>query len=127
VAYYTTYAPGQLSTDPCIPGNLGLSRLYAVDYLTGEAVLNYNNLDNNGVANNDSESTAGNERGEDAFGNVLRRADRSVELGIGIPSGIVVLLSPVGDPKLLIGCGGGLCSEDPAPGGAVYPIYWRPY
>ena len=127
VAYYTTYAPGTLNTSPCDPGNLGISRLYAVDYLTGEAVLNFNNEENNGSSNNDSESTANNSRAESDSGNVLRKADRSVDLGVGIPSGIVVLLPPSGDAKLLIGCGGGLCSEDPVPGGTVYPIYWRTY
>lgn len=120
MAYYITYTPGQLNTVPCIPGNLGVSRLHAVDYLTGEAVLNY-------ADSNDSESTANNDRATNDEGDVLRRKDRSVDLGIGIPSGIVVLLPPSGDAELLIGCGGGLCSQDPFPGGTIYPIYWRSY
>lgn len=127
VAYYTTYAPGALNVDPCVPGNLGVSRLYALDYLTGEAVLNFNNAVNNGSSHNDSESTSNNSRADDDYNNVLRKEDRSVDLGVGIPSGIVVLLPPTGEAKLLIGCGGGLCSEDPTPGGVVYPIYWRRY
>jgi len=127
VAYYSTYAPGTLNLDPCISGNLGISRLYAVDYLTGEAVLNFNNLANNGSANNDGEATTNNNRAVNNSGDVLRKEDRSVDLGVGIPSGIVVLLPPTGKAKLLIGCGGGLCTEDPVLGGTVYPIYWRSY
>ena len=127
VAYYSTYAPGALNMDPCISGNLGISRLYAVDYLTGEAVLNFNNLANNGSANNDSELTTNNNRAVNDSGDVLRKEDRSVNLGVGIPSGIVVLLPPTGKAKLLIGCGGGLCTENPVLGGTVYPIYWRSY
>jgi type IV pilus assembly protein PilY1 len=127
VAYYTTYAPAATNTSPCDPGNLGLSRLYAVDYLTGEAVLNFDNVDNKPTTHNDDQLTDDNKRADDGKGNVLRRTDRTVELGVGIPSGIVVLMPPSGDSTLLIGCGGGLCSEDPAPGGTIYPIYWRPY
>ena len=127
VAYYSTYTPGGLSIDPCLPGNLGISRLYAVDYLTGEAVLNFNNPVNNGAGNNDVESTTNNSRAEDDSGNVLRKEDRSIDLGVGIPSGVVVLLPPSGEVKLLIGSGGGIRSVDPVLGGTVYPIYWRSY
>ena len=120
VAYYTTFAPNVAGTDPCIPGNLGISRLYAVDYLTGEAVLNF-------ATSNDATSTSDNTRALSDDGKVLRRGDRSIALGLGIPSGIVVVMPPSGDAKLLIGCGGGLCTEDPVTGGTIYPIYWRPY
>jgi len=118
VAYYTSYTPNSsFSTDPCSPGNLGLSRLYGVDYKTGEAVLNFSN-------SNDSESTVDNTRALSKDGKVLRRADREVTLGVGIPSGLVVVMPASGDAKLLIGCGGGLCSEDPVTGGTIIPIYW---
>jgi type IV pilus assembly protein PilY1 len=33
-------------------------------------------------------------------------------------------MPPSGDAKLLIGSGGGLCSEDPVSGGTIFPIYW---
>jgi type IV pilus assembly protein PilY1 len=117
VAYYTTYAPLETTANSCTPGNLGVSRLYAVDYKTGEAVLNFNGT-------NDTQSTDNNSRALSKYGKVLRRADRSIELGVGIPSGIVVLMPPSGEAKLLIGCGGGLCSEDPVLGGTIIPIYW---
>jgi type IV pilus assembly protein PilY1 len=88
-----------------------------VDYKTGEAVLNFSSA-------NDSESTADNNRALSKDGKVLRRADREVTLGVGIPSGLVVVMPPSGDAKLLIGCGGGLCSEDPVVGGTIIPLYW---
>jgi len=118
VAYYTTYTPdAAASSDPCAIGNLGTSRLYAVDYKTAEAVLNF-------IDSNDSESTENNYRALGDNGRVLRRDDRSLDLGVGIPSGLVVLMPPSGDAKLLIGSGGGLCSEDPVSGGTIFPIYW---
>jgi len=118
VVYFTTYIPNTtLSTDPCTPGNLGASSLYAVNYLTGEAVLNFN-------TGNDDESTDNNTRALNAAGDVLRRSDRKISLGVGIPSGLVVLMPPSGEAKLLIGCGGGLCNEDPVLGGTIIPIYW---
>ena len=41
-AFFSTYTPNATtSVDPCNPGNLGTSRLYAVNYRTGEAVLNF--------------------------------------------------------------------------------------
>ncbi|WP_027714762.1 pilus assembly protein [Desulfuromonas sp. TF] len=124
VAYFTTYTPNSsLSVDPCEPGNLGVSRLYAVDYKTGEAVLNFANADTPDT-NNDLEDTDNNRRALSKDGKVLRRDDREITLGVGIPSGLVVLMPPSGDAKLLIGCGGGLCSEDPVTGGTIVPIYW---
>ena len=118
VALFTTYTPNStLTPDPCAPGNLGVSRLYAVNYMTGEAALNFN-------GGNDSESTANNNRALSDDGKVLRRDDRSVTLGVGIPSGIVVIMPPSGDAELLIGSGGGLARKDPPLGGTILPIYW---
>lgn len=123
VAYFTTYTPNPPSAedDPCAPGNLGHSRLYAVDYKTGEAVLNFASA---GTPDNNDDEDPTNKRAVSKDGNVLRREDRSVTLGVGIPSGLVVVMPPSGDAKLLIGCGGGLCSEDPTLGGTIIPIYW---
>lgn len=48
VAYYTTYAPNlTANTDPCQPGNLGIGRMYAVNWDTGEAVINYDASNDN--------------------------------------------------------------------------------
>lgn len=117
VSYFTTYTPNPGLGDVCAPGNLGVSRLYAVDYKTGEAVLNF-------LDSNDSESTDNNTRALSKSGKVLRRSDRSVTLGVGIPSGIVVIMPASGDAELIIGSGGGLARKDPVMGGTIIPIYW---
>jgi len=118
VAYFTTYAPYILtSPDPCKPGNQGTSRIYAVDYLTGEAVLNYNKT-------NDSLSTT-NKRATSVSGQVLVRSDRVMTLGSGIPSGIVMIINPSGETKMLIGVGGVIPSATPKKGGSIIPLYWR--
>jgi len=117
VAYYTTYAPSTVVVgDPCLPGNLGIGRLYAVDYKTGEAVMNYD-------TGNSSDGT--NTRSLNSEGEALLRSDRVMTLGSGIPSGIVVIVGAGGDSQLLIGCGGAICSADTSGGGTIIPLYWR--
>jgi len=117
VAYYTTYAPSTVVVgDPCLPGNLGIGRLYAVDYKTGEAVMNYDT---------GNTSDGANTRSVNAEGQALLRSDRVQTLGSGIPSGIVVIIGEDGESKLIIGCGGALCSEETVGGGTIIPIYWR--
>jgi len=117
VAYFTTYAPGASSTDPCVAGNLGTSRLYALNYQTGEAVLNYDKTNDTGSAPNKRASYAG--------GGILSRSDRVKTTGSGIPSGVVVLITPGGQTKLLTGVGGAIAGETPPPGGSIVPLYWR--
>ncbi|MHC1698472.1 MAG: pilus assembly protein [Geobacteraceae bacterium] len=118
VAYFTTYAPNTtVAPDPCQTGNLGTARLYAVDYLTGEAVLDYDTA-------NDS-TTINNKRANYVPGQVLVRSDRSVTLGSGIPSGIVLIINPNGGLKALIGVGGVIPGQNPKKGGSIIPLYWR--
>lgn len=118
VAYFTTYAPNtSASPDPCQSGNLGTARLYAVDYKTGEAVLNNNK-------SNDSLTTV-NKRAKSTPGQILVRSDRSVRLGSGIPSGVVMIINPNGGLKALIGVGGIIPGENPKKGGSIIPLYWR--
>jgi type IV pilus assembly protein PilY1 len=108
VAYFTTYTPNStVSADPCNPGNLGIARLYALDYMTGKAALNYD------LTNDTGSST------------VIGPSDRSKNIGSGIPSGIVMLISPGGDLKALIGVGGVIAGENPKKGGSIRPLYWR--
>jgi type IV pilus assembly protein PilY1 len=121
VAYFTTYAPNTAPVaDVCQVGNLGTSRIYAVDYKTGAAVINYDLL--NDVLYNNYVS---NSYATPIQGQLLLRSDRVQKLGIGIPSGIVLVLSQSGDPIALVGCGGGICPTHPKPGGVVIPLYWR--
>ena len=121
VVYYSTYAPNTdtVVADPCTSGNLGTARIYAVDYRNGNSVFNYDTTNDslyssyktNSYATSDPNATTG---------NVQLRSDRSLGIGGGIPSGVVVARD-----KVLIGCGGGLCMTTTAPGGQVLPVYWR--
>lgn len=117
VVYFTTYSPNVVVTDPCDPGNLGVARIYAVDYKTGEAVINYD-------TSNDS-STIDNKRATSVQGQVLLRSDRVKTIGSGIPSGIVILIGAGGEQRALIGVGGHIANEAPKKGGSVIPLYWR--
>lgn len=104
VAYYTTFTPNVVTSDPCLSGNLGQGRTYALDYKTGGAVFSFS------------------EEGDSA--GVLDRDDRGKIIGPGIPSGVVVFIREDGTVGALAGCGGGLCPSPVPPGGIAYPIYW---
>lgn len=121
VVYFSTYMPDaaeELPQRPCIVGNPGSARLYAVDWRTGEAVLNFH-LDNDGEGED-----AANPRALGSRREVLRRADRGVALGTGPASGIVTLLGAQ-DAELLVGAGGGLHRRSATLGGVIFPLYWR--
>lgn len=118
VAYFTTYAPNTtVAVDPCAPGNLGTSRLYGLNYLTGEAALNFQ-------TSNDG-SAVSNERAKNKEGQVLLTADRVVTLGSGIPSGLTMVIREDGEVGLLMSCGGGVCEEDPELTIRPQVINWR--
>ncbi len=125
VAYYTTFTPNIVTEDPCLVGNLGQGRIYAVDYKTGEAVFNYD-VGNDAEYDPDSNERAMVKGTPDV---VLRRSDRSLALGSGIPSGVVVYIqydssSGGANAGALAGCGGGLCGSPVPPGGLAIPVYW---
>jgi type IV pilus assembly protein PilY1 len=75
--YVTTFTP---NNDPCVPG--GNAKLYAIDYLTGAAVIKFTDTDDDGV----------------------KDLTRSVILGGGIPSKPVTVITSAGQ-KLLISLG----------------------
>ncbi|MBI5197832.1 MAG: hypothetical protein HZA19_04395 [Nitrospirae bacterium] len=118
VAYFTTYSPdASISSDPC-QVNRGTARAYAVNYLTGEAVFNYdlsNDADYDNVTNLRS-------KGED--GEVLERGDRFQDIGSGLPSGVVIIINETGEMGL-IGVGGGLNIPQVKSGQTAIRIYWR--
>ena len=98
VLYYTTYTPAIIDPedgdfDPCT-GNLGPSRLYAVNAKTAEAVYNLN-ADNDGV----------DEEGDPKV--VLDRSDRSMNVGDGIASEPLIIVGNDGSLSVMVGRGGG--------------------
>ncbi len=118
-AYFTTFTPNVLDgNDPCETGNLGTARVYAVDYRSGEAVLNYD------PRNDDNAEAITNIRALDNAGNVLRRPDRARAIGSGIPSEVKVFITETGEAKVMTASDGGIQMEDALPGGGVHPLYW---
>ena len=108
--YVTTFTPND---DPCVPG--GNAKLYAIDYLTGAAVIKFTDVDGDG--NND--------------------LTRSVVLGGGIPSKPVIVITSEGQ-KLFIslgstipdaaskGIGAGIIGVDPLyPKHNFFYLWWR--
>jgi type IV pilus assembly protein PilY1 len=75
--YVTAFAP---NSDPCVPG--GNAKIYALNYLTGEAVIKFTDLDADGI----------------------KDLTRSVLLGGGIPSKPVVVITSTGQ-KMFISLG----------------------
>ncbi|GAB6082981.1 PilC/PilY family type IV pilus protein [Desulfuromonas carbonis] len=132
VAFYSTYQPDSLANidaanNPCDPGNLGFSRLYALDAETGEAVLNF--VTGTGTdAFGEDQATADNKRsqGKDEEGTpyILRRADREVSLGGGIPSGMVFVIGADGSVSAIIAANISFPVISLPGDGTVFPVFW---
>ena len=105
-AYFTTFTPTQNSVDdPCIVEK-GKASLYALDYRTGEAVLNHDTV-------NDVVGTE-----------ILGRSDRSLVIGTATPSALVIALIQ-GRPSAYIGIGGGILTPEIMAARPIIGIYWR--
>jgi len=117
VAYFTTHAPStSVSSDPCLAkDDLGTSRMYAMNYKTGEAVLNFDTT-------NDS-STTYSSRAKSG-GIILLRSDRVTTLGPGISSGVGVIITPGGETELIVGDDKKLVTKKAPPGGGIKFLYW---
>ncbi len=116
-AYYTTFSPNaSVSTDVCTAGNRGTARVYAVNWRTGEAILNFD-------TSNDSTVTT-NARTFDSQGKILLRSDRVETLGTGIPSQLNVIVMPGGNFGL-VGVGGSIATPNIKGGKGDNIIYWR--
>jgi type IV pilus assembly protein PilY1 len=118
VAYFNSYAPNSSTSSNSCTANLGTAYQYALNYKTGEAVLNFN-------TSNDTTIIANNTRYKNAAGQVLVRSDRVQNIGSGIPSGLVVFIDANGKLKSLTGIGGAIAGGIMPPGGASIPLYWR--
>lgn len=113
VVYFTTYTPSATAggADPCtVNQDRGVARLYAVDYLTGEAVLNFDESNDQVV---DEETVE-----------MLKKSDRSKTIGTAIPSAPVVAVLE-GGPRMLIGVEKGIQSQEVLAEGDMYLFYWR--
>jgi type IV pilus assembly protein PilY1 len=111
VAYFTSYAPtAGVVADPCASGNRGTAYVYAVSYLTTEGAFNLNE---------DNDVTEGGVTTE-----VLDTSDRTMEIGSGIPSGVVVIITDTAS-SALIGVGGALRTTEPPDGPPSIPTFWR--
>jgi type IV pilus assembly protein PilY1 len=100
-AYYTTFTPtAGADDDPCFMGD-GTGRLYALNYLTGEAVHNY-----------------------DTASPTIGRNDRSLTIGTAIPSGLVIALLQ-GNLSGFVGIRGGILKPDIGSPSPIHRVYWR--
>ncbi len=92
--FFTTYTPSVpvSGIDLCGTKSLGKGKLYALDYLTGKSVMNFNT--GNDTTNADGTTTE-----------VLDKTDRSTELGMGIPSAPTLIVMKDGGTKLIIAIG----------------------
>lgn len=121
-AYFSTY---QLIIGPasgCDGGNLGISRLYEVDYKTGEAVENYdtsNDLTIEEISGVTNDRAIGGEDGE-----ILQRTDRVRVLGEGIPSGIVTIIDAAGRVTQLVSSSDKVEAENVTDTKLISPVYW---
>jgi type IV pilus assembly protein PilY1 len=105
IAFYTTFTPGAGGeTDPCHVGE-GVGRVYAVQYQTGNAAFNFDLTNDTGDLK------------------IFRKEDRSLNIGLGIPSGVVVTF--VGGKAVgYIGVGGGVAPLTPGTK-ELEQSYWR--
>jgi len=105
-AYYTTFSPTLGSpSDICLVGE-GQGRIYALKYQTGNAAFN---LDDS----NDIGATA-----------VMRREDRVMGIGTGIPSGVI--LTVIGSTVIgYAGVAGGVYSPLLSATRTIIPTGWR--
>ncbi len=147
-AYFTTYAPNSVADAASCGGNIGIGSIYALNYLTGEAVVNY--YSNNDFSSTDSAGYkslySANSRatpngltpegGTAGTGVVLQKEDRKLRLPTGgIPSGMVIINQPKPskdplDPKKdcaagFVGAGGSLYKDCVPNKMKNFQLYWR--
>jgi len=109
VIYYTTFTPSSPNVgDICDLGE-GTGRVYALQYKTGMAMFNYD-------LENDIPGTPPTE--------IVYKTDRSMEIGGGIPSQIVLAIIK-GEVTGYIGIGGGVSRRDELDPKSIEVLYWR--
>jgi type IV pilus assembly protein PilY1 len=102
VSYFTTFTPFTgVVTDPCYLGE-GDARLYAMSYLNGNAVFNF-----------------------DSTTIELTRSDRSEIIGTAIPSGAIIAIIGGTSPSSYIGVGGGIFKTPLKGNKVLIPVNWK--
>ncbi|MBW2059144.1 MAG: hypothetical protein JRJ26_16780 [Deltaproteobacteria bacterium] len=103
VAYFTTFEPdADVPTDPCeAVASLGTARLYALNYLNGNAAYNF-----------------------DQSSSIIGKTDRSIAIGTSIASGVVIGLMN-GVPVAKVGVDGTVPSVIVHKTSGLYTTYWR--
>jgi len=100
-AYFTSFIPDQEQFDDLCYVGQGRGRLHALGYKTGNPVFDL-----------------------DGLGGTLDINDRSSEIGIGIPSGVVIAI--YGEiAKGYIGVGGGIHRPPVSNKSTIIPVWWR--
>jgi type IV pilus assembly protein PilY1 len=107
VVYYTTFTPDFAAVGDICSLKEGTGRVYALQYTSGMAAFNLDLF-------NDTE-------GQPA---TIYRTDRSMTIGGGIPSQVVVAIVK-GDVVGYIGVGGGVYSPQMGSKRIIIPLYWR--
>lgn len=106
VVYYTTFTPSYPSeNDICFLGE-GTARVYALQYKTGGAAFNFD-------LENDLQGCS-----------IIYKSDRSIVIGAGIPSQVVIAIVK-GNVVGYIGVGGGVFSPEISSKKNIIPLYWR--
>jgi len=106
ISYFSTFIPcTEVATDPCYVGE-GLAKLYALSYLNGNAVINFD-LTN------------------DLGGETLTKDDRSMLIGTAIPSGTIVAIIGGTTATGYIGVGGGIFKAPLKTSKVLIPVNWR--
>lgn len=100
-AYFTSFVPDQETLDDLCYLGQGRGRLYALGYRTGDPVFDL-----------------------DGLGGVGGIGDRSSEIGVGIPSGVVIAI--FGEiAKGYVGVGGGIHQPPVSNRSTIIPVWWR--
>ncbi len=100
-AYFTSFIPDSEQFDDICYVGQGRAALYALGYKTGDPVFDL-----------------------DGLGGTLDIDDRSAEIGVGVPSGVVVAI--FGEiAKGYVGVGGGIHSPPVSNKSTILPQWWR--
>ncbi|OGP90895.1 MAG: hypothetical protein A2157_05485 [Deltaproteobacteria bacterium RBG_16_47_11] len=106
ISYFSTFTPLiDAISDPCFVGE-GIARIYALNYLNGNAVFNFD------LTNDGSTETLG-------------RSDRASIIGTAIPSGAIIAVIGGNTATGYIGVGGGIYKTPLKSSNVIIPIHWR--